>query len=138
VITVFLLPSQFTASTLILTRRTISALVGQLEGSGALASITDSSVGIRNPGEVYISLLQPVPGRLSSRARLGAPETRRALTHLVTYCIELRNGLIYRPACIHDNRGAVRDIDRLVTHPGTELSVKLRINCLNTVKGDAL
>ncbi|MFZ0305791.1 MAG: Wzz/FepE/Etk N-terminal domain-containing protein [Terracidiphilus sp.] len=62
VITVLLLPSQYTASTLVLppgqNSSMSSALLGQLGGSGALASIAGASLGIKSQGEVYISLLR--------------------------------------------------------------------------------
>ncbi|MDR3739243.1 MAG: Wzz/FepE/Etk N-terminal domain-containing protein [Terracidiphilus sp.] len=62
VIAVLVLPSRYTASTLVLppgqNSSMSSALLGQLGGSGALASLAGSSLGIKNPSEVYISLLR--------------------------------------------------------------------------------
>jgi tyrosine-protein kinase Etk/Wzc len=62
VITVLLLPNQYTASTLVLppgeNSSMSSALLGQLGGAGALASIAGESLGLKNPGEIYISLLR--------------------------------------------------------------------------------
>lgn len=59
---VFILPSKYTAATLILppgqNASTSSALLGQLGGSGALASLAGGSLGIKNPGDMYVSLFR--------------------------------------------------------------------------------
>lgn len=60
-ITVLLIPSRYTAETIVLppgqNSSMSSALLGQLGGSSALASAAGASLGIKNPGEIYVSLL---------------------------------------------------------------------------------
>jgi tyrosine-protein kinase Etk/Wzc len=67
VITVLLIPSQYTATTVILPpsqSSSISSLLGQVSGSGggtsvgtgALASLASGSLGIKSTGEMYVSL----------------------------------------------------------------------------------
>jgi len=86
VIGVLLLPSQYTASTLVLppgqNSSMSSALVGQLGGSGALASIAGASLGIKNPSEVYISLFRSrtVEDSLIQRFGLMARYRRKRLS----------------------------------------------------------
>lgn len=59
---VMLLPSKYTAETVLLppgqNSSTGSALLGQLGGSGALASMAGASLGIKNSGDMYVSLLR--------------------------------------------------------------------------------
>jgi tyrosine-protein kinase Etk/Wzc len=61
-IAVVLLPSSYTATTLVLppsqNSSMSSALLGQLGGSSALASVAGSSLGIKNPSDMYISLFR--------------------------------------------------------------------------------
>jgi len=62
VIAVLVLPSSYTAETTILppaqNSSLSSALMGQLGGAGALASAAGASLGIKNPGDMYVSLFQ--------------------------------------------------------------------------------
>ena len=62
VITVLLIPSQYTAETSVLppgqSSSMSSNLLGQLGGSGALASAAGASLGIKNPGDMYVSLFR--------------------------------------------------------------------------------
>jgi uncharacterized protein involved in exopolysaccharide biosynthesis len=61
-ITVLLLPSAYTAETLVLppgqNSSMSSALLGQLSGSSALASAAGASLGIKSPGDMYVSLFR--------------------------------------------------------------------------------
>ena len=61
-VVVLILPSQYTASTLLLppsqNSSASSALLGQLAGSSALASIAGSSLGIKSTGDLYASLFR--------------------------------------------------------------------------------
>jgi tyrosine-protein kinase Etk/Wzc len=63
-ITVFLLPSQYTAAIVVLppsqSSSVSSALLSQLGGAGggALASLAGGSLGIKNPSEMYVSLFR--------------------------------------------------------------------------------
>lgn len=59
-IVVLLLPSKYTAETLVLpppqNSSVGSALLGQLGAGSAIASVAGSSFGIKNPGDMYVSL----------------------------------------------------------------------------------
>jgi uncharacterized protein involved in exopolysaccharide biosynthesis len=61
-VVVLVIPSRYTAETIVLppgqNSSTSSALLGQLGGSGALASAAGASLGIKNPGDIYVSLLR--------------------------------------------------------------------------------
>lgn len=61
-VVVVLIPSRYTAETVILppgqNSSMSSAVLGQLGGSGALASMAGASLGIKNPGDLYVSLLK--------------------------------------------------------------------------------
>jgi uncharacterized protein involved in exopolysaccharide biosynthesis len=61
-ITVLLVPNKYTASTVVLppsqNSSVSSALMGQLGGSGALASMAGSSLGIKSPGDMYVALFR--------------------------------------------------------------------------------
>jgi uncharacterized protein involved in exopolysaccharide biosynthesis len=61
-IIVLILPSKYTAATLILppgqNSSTSSAILGQLGGSGALASLAGGSLGIKSPGDMYVALFR--------------------------------------------------------------------------------
>lgn len=82
VITVLLIPSEYTATTIVMppgqNSSMSSALLGQFGGSGALASVAGASLGIKNPGEIYVSLFRSrtvedsVIQRFGLMARYGA------------------------------------------------------------------
>src|SRR5208282_4708027 len=59
-IVVLVIPSRYTAETVVLppvqTGSMSSALLGQLGGSSALASLAGASMGIRNSGDMCVSL----------------------------------------------------------------------------------
>jgi capsule polysaccharide export protein KpsE/RkpR len=61
-ITVFIIPAKYTATTLVLppaqNSSMSSALLGQLGGSAALASAAGATLGIKNPGDMYVSLFR--------------------------------------------------------------------------------
>jgi len=61
-IIVLLLPSQYTATSILLppglNSSGSSAVLQQLGGAGALASVAGASLGIKNPGEIYLSLFR--------------------------------------------------------------------------------
>lgn len=61
-IVVLLIPNRYTAVTVLLPPQQnssmSSALLGQLGGSGALASLAGSSLGIKNSGDMYVSLFR--------------------------------------------------------------------------------
>jgi uncharacterized protein involved in exopolysaccharide biosynthesis len=62
VIVVLLLPSKYTAETVVLppgqNSSASSALLSQLGGAGALASVAGAGLGLKNPGDMYISLFR--------------------------------------------------------------------------------
>jgi tyrosine-protein kinase Etk/Wzc len=61
-IIVFLVPNKYTASTIVLPPNQNSsmstALLGQLSGSGSLASLAGATLGIKNPADMYVSLFR--------------------------------------------------------------------------------
>lgn len=61
-VAVFVLPSSYKAETVVMPPQQnssiSSALAGQLGGSAALASMAGSSLGLKNPGDLYVSLLK--------------------------------------------------------------------------------
>lgn len=61
-IIVLILPSRYTAETVLLppqqSSSVSSALLNQLGGSSALASLAGTSLGIKNPGDMYVALLR--------------------------------------------------------------------------------
>jgi uncharacterized protein involved in exopolysaccharide biosynthesis len=61
-IIVLLIPSQYTATSILLppglNSSGSSAVLQQLGGAGALASVAGASLGIKNPGEIYLSLFR--------------------------------------------------------------------------------
>jgi uncharacterized protein involved in exopolysaccharide biosynthesis len=62
VILVLVVPSKYTATTALLppaqNSSMSSALLGQLGGSSALASVAGASLGIKNPGDMYVALFR--------------------------------------------------------------------------------
>ncbi len=61
-IILFVLPNKFTAETVVLppsqNTSLSSSLLSQVGGSAALASLAGNSLGIKNPGEMYVSLFR--------------------------------------------------------------------------------
>jgi tyrosine-protein kinase Etk/Wzc len=61
-IIVFILPNMYTAESVVLpptqNSSLSSALLGQLGGSGALASMAGASLGIKNPADMYVALFR--------------------------------------------------------------------------------
>jgi uncharacterized protein involved in exopolysaccharide biosynthesis len=107
-IAVFFIPNQFTASTLVLppsqNSSVSSALMGQLGGSGALASVAGASLGIKSPGDIYISLFRSrtVEDSLIQRFDLMSryhkkrlSDTRQALVSHSSVTLGTKDGLIY-------------------------------------------
>jgi uncharacterized protein involved in exopolysaccharide biosynthesis len=106
-IAVLLAPSEYTASTLVLPPSQNSsmsaALLGQLGGSGTLASLAGASLGIKNPSEIYVSLFhsRTVEDALIQRFGLMAryhakklSDTRTALEAHFKVTLGIKDGLI--------------------------------------------
>jgi uncharacterized protein involved in exopolysaccharide biosynthesis len=85
-IVVFIIPAKYTATTLILppaqNSSMSSALLGQLTGSAALASAAGETLGIKNTGDMYVSLLrsQTVEDSLIRRFGLMARYRKKRMT----------------------------------------------------------
>lgn len=106
-IIVFVIPSKYTAATLILppgqNSSMSSALLGQLGGSGALASLAGSSLGIKNPGDMYVSLFRSRSvedaliqrfGLMSRYHRKTLVDTRTEFEDRSTVVLGIKDGLI--------------------------------------------
>ena len=106
-ITVLLIPSRYTAFTLVLppgqNSSMSSALLGQLGCSGALTSLAGASLGIKNPGEIYVSLFRSrtvedsIIQRFGLMARYGAKmpsNARTAFEAHSTVALAAKDGLI--------------------------------------------
>jgi len=104
----WLIPSRYTAATVVLPPQTSSmssALLSQFAGSGggALASIAGASLGMRNPGEMYVSLFRSRTIEDSLIRRFGLMgryrekymvNTRKAFENHATVVLGLKDGLI--------------------------------------------
>lgn len=106
-ITVLLIPNKYTASTVVLppsqNSSMSSALLGQLGGSGALASMAGASLGIKNPGDMYVALFrsQTVEDALIQRFGLMSrysskriSDARTAFEDRSTVVLGAKDGLI--------------------------------------------
>lgn len=108
VVFVMVVPSKYTATTLLLppaqNSSMSSALLGQLGGgSSALASVAGASLGIKNPSDMYISLLRSrtledsMIRRFGLMARYHAKkesDARTAFEDLSTAALGVKDGLI--------------------------------------------
>jgi len=105
-ITVFIIPARYTAETIVLPpsqNSSSSALMSQLGGSSALASAAGAGLGIKNPGDMYVSLFR---GRTVEDAvirRFGLmdryrekrmSETRKAFDDRSSVVLGVKDGLI--------------------------------------------
>jgi uncharacterized protein involved in exopolysaccharide biosynthesis len=102
------IPNEYTAETLILppaqNASSSAALLGQLGGSIALGSIAGASLGMKNPGDMYVSLFRSqtvedaVIRRFNLMDRYRAKKTsdaRRRFEELTSVVLGVRDGLIY-------------------------------------------
>jgi uncharacterized protein involved in exopolysaccharide biosynthesis len=105
-ITVLLIPSRYTAETVVLppaqNSSMSSALLSQM-GGGALASLAGGSLGIKNPGDMYVSLFrgrtveEAVIQRFGLMARYREKrmsDARRAFEDRTTVVLGVKDGLI--------------------------------------------
>lgn len=106
-ITVVLIPNKYTATTVLLPPQqntsTSSVLMSQLAGSGALGSLAGSSLGIKSPGDMYVSLFRSrtVEDSLIRRFQLMAryhektmSDTRRKFESRTGVTLGVKDGLI--------------------------------------------
>jgi tyrosine-protein kinase Etk/Wzc len=103
-----LIPNRYTAATLILPPQSSSmssALMSQFAGAGggALASIAGASLGMRNPGEMYVSLFRSRTiedalirrfGLMGRYREKNMANARKAFEEHVTVALGLKDGLI--------------------------------------------
>jgi len=107
VLIALLLPNQYTAETVVMppdqSSSMSSALLGQLGGSSSLASLAGGSLGIKNQGDMYVSLfrIQPVEDALIHRFALMARyhnkkmfDARLAFEHHSTVVFGGKDGLL--------------------------------------------
>ena len=103
----FLVPNQYTAETVVLPPAQNSgmgaALMSQLAGGGALASLAGGSLGIKNPGDMYVSLFhtRTVEDAVIQRFGLMArykkkrmADTRKKFEDRATVVLGVKDGLI--------------------------------------------
>ncbi|MGA2653927.1 MAG: Wzz/FepE/Etk N-terminal domain-containing protein [Terracidiphilus sp.] len=106
-IIVLVVPSKFTATTVVLppgqNSSMSSALLSQLGGSSALASAAGAGLGIKNPGDMYVSLFRSrtIEDALIQRFGLMArykvkkiTDARRAFEDRSTVTLGVKDGLI--------------------------------------------
>jgi tyrosine-protein kinase Etk/Wzc len=107
VIFVLVVPSKYTATTMVLppsqNASMSSALLGQLSGSSALASVAGAGLGIKNPNDMYVSLFRSrtledsIVQRFGLIARYQAKkesEARTAFESHTTVALGTKDGLI--------------------------------------------
>jgi tyrosine-protein kinase Etk/Wzc len=107
VIMTLLIPNRYTAETVVLppgqNSSMSSALLGQLGGSGALASVAGAGLGIKNPGDMYVSLFRGRTIEDSVVQRFGLmgryrtkklSEARTAFEVRSTVALGVKDGLI--------------------------------------------
>jgi tyrosine-protein kinase Etk/Wzc len=107
VIATLIIPSQYTAETVVLppagNSSASSALLGQLAGSSGLASMAGASLGIKNPGDMYVALfgLPAIEDALIQHFELKAryhvkniSDARRAFESHATVSLGTKDGLI--------------------------------------------
>ena len=107
IVVVLLIPSRYTAETIVLPpgqdSSMSSALLGQLGGSGALASLAGASLGIKNAGEMYVSLFRSRTVEDSVIQRFGLmaryrqkkmTDARRKFEDRSTVVLGVKDGLI--------------------------------------------
>ena len=118
-IIVFLLPNQYIANSTVIppaqNSLTSSGLLASLAGGGALASLAGGSLGIKSPGEMYISLITSRTVEDSVIRRFGLVErykektmleTRKRLEQHVTVELGTKNNIITISAKDKDPRVA--------------------------------
>jgi tyrosine-protein kinase Etk/Wzc len=108
VIVILLLPSKYTAETIVMppnqNSSISSALLGQLGSSSALASLAGPSLGIKNPGDMYVSLFRTQPveypliqhfGLMTRYHKSRMSDTARAFESRSNVVLGSKDGLIH-------------------------------------------
>lgn len=120
-IIVFLIPDQYTATTVILPPQQNasagSAILSQLGGNGALASLAGGSLGLKNPGDMYVAMFHSrsvedaliqrfgLISRYHAKAMYGAREDLESHT---TVTLGTKDGLITITATDRDPKFAAQ------------------------------
>jgi tyrosine-protein kinase Etk/Wzc len=118
---VFLVPNKYTAEAVVLppsqNSSMSSALLAQVGGSGALASLAGAGLGLKNPGDMYVSLFRSrtVEDTLIQRFGLMAryhkktmADTRTAFEDHSTVVLGVKDGLIRITVTDRDPRFAAQ------------------------------
>lgn len=118
---VFLIPNKYTAEAVVLppgqNSSMSSALLAQVGGTGALASLAGAGLGIKNPGDMYVSLFRSrtVEDTLIERFGLMARyhkknmvDTRIAFERRSTVVLGVKDGLIRITVTDRDPRFAAQ------------------------------
>ncbi len=106
-IILFLIPNKYTATAVILPpaqdSSMSSALMGQMVGTGALASLAGSSLGIKNPAEMYVALFRSRTvedalirrfGLMARYHRKNMVDARKAFEDRTTVILGIKDDLI--------------------------------------------
>jgi tyrosine-protein kinase Etk/Wzc len=106
-IVVFLIPNKYTATSVILppsqNTSMSSALMGQMAGTGILASLAGSSLGIKNPADMYVALFRSTTvedaliqhfGLMARYHKKNMVDARRAFEDRTTAVLGIKDGLI--------------------------------------------
>jgi tyrosine-protein kinase Etk/Wzc len=140
VIFVLVVPSKYTATTMVLppsqNASMSTALLGQLSGSSALASVAGAGLGVKNPSEMYVSLFHSRTLEDSMVQRFGLldrykakkeSEARTAFESHTTVALGAKDGLIRITATDRDPKAAA-DIANGYVDEFKKLSATLAIS----------
>lgn len=140
VIFVLVVPSNYTATTTVMPPQQntsmSSALLGQLSGSSALASVAGAGLGLKNPNDVYVSLFQSRTIEDSMVQRFGLKDrykkkrdsdARSAFEKHTTVALGAKDGLIRISATDGDPKEAA-DIANGYVEEFKKLSATLAIS----------
>jgi uncharacterized protein involved in exopolysaccharide biosynthesis len=140
VIFVLVVPSKYTATTVVLppsqNTSMSSAILGQLGGSSALASVAGASLGVKNPNDMYVSLFHSRTLEDSMVQRFGLmarykskkeSDARTAFEAHTTVALGTKDGLIRITATDRDPKEAA-DIANGYVDEFKKLSATLAIS----------
>jgi tyrosine-protein kinase Etk/Wzc len=137
---VLVVPSTYTATTTVMppSQNTLmsSALLGQLAGSSALASVAGAGLGLKNPNDMYVSLFHSRTVEDSMVQRFGLmgrykkkkeSDARTAFENHTTVALGVKDGLIRITATDRDPKEAA-DIANSYVDEFKKLSATLAIS----------